>query len=353
MNRLAEETSPYLLQHADNPVEWHPWGDEALALARDQDKPILLSIGYSACHWCHVMAHESFEDDRDRRAHEPAVRQRQGRPRGAARSRQDLPECTPPDPAPPGRLAADDVSERRTPGDPSSAARISRTRRCHGHTGSFRRAAAESRGLLPRPSRRRSSEHGQAIVAALVAHRRDRIRADREPAHAMRRSTAARDCAGRLVRPRTAAASAARRSSRTRRTSSACCGTGAATADSAEPDKDALYMCALTLTRMAEGGIYDQLGGGFCRYSVDGEWEIPHFEKMLYDNGPLLALYAQLWQVSADDHVPSGRDRDGRLGTARDARARRRLLCRARRRFRGRGGPLLYMDAGGGPRAAE
>ncbi len=82
-NHLANETSPYLLQHVDNPVNWYPWGEEALALAREQDKPILLSIGYAACHWCHVMAHESFEDAETAALHERAFHQHQGRPRGA------------------------------------------------------------------------------------------------------------------------------------------------------------------------------------------------------------------------------------------------------------------------------
>ena len=90
MNRLATETSPYLRQHADNPVDWYPWGAEAFATAEAEDKPILLSVGYSACHWCHVMAHESFEDDDDRRGDERPVREREGRPRGAARRRRDL-----------------------------------------------------------------------------------------------------------------------------------------------------------------------------------------------------------------------------------------------------------------------
>ena len=89
-NRLAHETSPYLLQHKDNPVDWWPWGPDALAEAKRNDKPILLSVGYAACHWCHVMAHESFEDDCDRRGDERAVRQHQSRPRGAPRHRSDL-----------------------------------------------------------------------------------------------------------------------------------------------------------------------------------------------------------------------------------------------------------------------
>ena len=90
MNRLADETSPYLRQHADNPVDWYPWGDEAFARAREPSKPILLSVGYSSCHWCHVMAHESFEDPEIAARHERAVRQREGRPRGAPRRRRRL-----------------------------------------------------------------------------------------------------------------------------------------------------------------------------------------------------------------------------------------------------------------------
>ena len=110
-NRLADETSPYLLQHADNPVDWYPWGEEALELARREDKPILLSIGYSACHWCHVMAHESFEDSGQRRGDERAVREHQGRSRGAARPRQDLPDRAADADAARRRLAADDVPD--------------------------------------------------------------------------------------------------------------------------------------------------------------------------------------------------------------------------------------------------
>ena len=105
-NRLADATSPYLQQHADNPVDWYPWGEEALAQARAEGKPILLSIGYSACHWCHVMAHESFEDPGVAARHERRVRERQGRSRGASRPRPDLPDRARAADAPVGRLAA-------------------------------------------------------------------------------------------------------------------------------------------------------------------------------------------------------------------------------------------------------
>ena len=111
-NRLAHETSPYLLQHKDNPVDWYPWGDEALARAREEDKPILLSIGYSACHWCHVMERESFEDEQTADADEPPVRAGQARPRGAARPRRDLHGGVPGDDRL-GRLAAQRLPDPR------------------------------------------------------------------------------------------------------------------------------------------------------------------------------------------------------------------------------------------------
>ena len=90
MNRLASESSPYLRQHADNPVDWYPWGEEAFRRARELDRPVIISIGYSACHWCHVMAHESFEDEAIARRDERGFRRHQGRPGGAARRRRRL-----------------------------------------------------------------------------------------------------------------------------------------------------------------------------------------------------------------------------------------------------------------------
>ncbi len=105
-NRLAAEKSPYLLQHADNPVDWYPWGEEAFEKARKEDKPIFLSIGYATCHWCHVMEHESFEDSDRRRPDERSLRQHQGRPRGTARYRSGLHDGVP-DAHRFGRLAPD------------------------------------------------------------------------------------------------------------------------------------------------------------------------------------------------------------------------------------------------------
>ena len=114
-NRLADETSPYLAQHAANPVDWYPWGEAAIGRARELDRPILLSIGYSACHWCHVMAHESFEDEATAAVDEPALRQREGGSRGAARPRQGLPARAPGADAARRRLAAHDVPRAGRP----------------------------------------------------------------------------------------------------------------------------------------------------------------------------------------------------------------------------------------------
>ena len=111
-NRLASETSPYLLQHAENPVDWYPWGDEAFARARAEDKPVLVSIGYAACHWCHVMEHESFEDAEVAQVMNDALRVREGRPRGAPGRRRDLHGRRPGHDRP-GRLAAERVPHAR------------------------------------------------------------------------------------------------------------------------------------------------------------------------------------------------------------------------------------------------
>ena len=177
-NRLAQETSPYLLQHKDNPVDWYPWGAEALARAREQDRPILLSVGYSACHWCHVMERESFEDPETAALHERALRQRQGRPRGAPRRRRPLHGGRAGDQRP-GRLADDRLPRPR--GSPVLRRHLLPARRQprdaelpDGDGGGRRRlrAAAATRSA----SRRRSTRARLAAVAAVepaTASRRD------------------------------------------------------------------------------------------------------------------------------------------------------------------------------------
>jgi uncharacterized protein YyaL (SSP411 family) len=295
MNRLAQETSPYLLQHAENPVDWYPWGEEALAKARAEDKPILLSIGYSACHWCHVMAHESFEDpataevmnrlfvnikvDREERpdldriyqtAHHFIAQRPGGWPLTMFLTPEDLVPFFGgtyfPNEARYGMPAFTTVLER--------VAQFYRERGAdvRGQADALRSAYAQ---LEPGPA---------APAEALNARPLGDFRQVME-------QQVDREFGGFGGAPKFPHPATIERLLRH----------WYGTAHDAKPDKDALYFVALTLKRMAEGGIYDHLGGGFCRYSVDRFWSIPHFEKMLYDNGPLLALYAWMFQVSGDE----------------------------------------------------
>ncbi|MGQ0384831.1 MAG: thioredoxin domain-containing protein [Gammaproteobacteria bacterium] len=293
-NRLAAETSPYLLQHADNPVQWFPWGDEAIARARAEDRPILLSIGYSACHWCHVMAHESFEDeataavmnrhfvnvkvDREERpdldrvyqlAHQALAQRGGGWPLTMF-------------------LAPDDLTPffggTYFPREPRYG--------MPAFTDLLERVAAFYRDQ--RDDVKRQNEALRGVFADLVPPAADAGRAlSSLPLEAARRDLERGfdgEYGGFGAAPKFPHAGGIERLLRNWRESA--CGP--------EPDLRALYMATLSLTRMAEGGLFDQLGGGFCRYSVDRYWTIPHFEKMLYDNGTLLALYAQASVATGD-----------------------------------------------------
>jgi uncharacterized protein YyaL (SSP411 family) len=293
-NRLARETSPYLLQHAANPVDWHPWGTEAIELARRLDRPILLSIGYSACHWCHVMAHESFEDaatagvmnrlfvnvkvDREERpdldkvyqlAHQMLTQRGGGWPLTVFLAPEDL---TPffagtyfPRIPRYGMPAFTDLIER--------VAAFYREQRdtVRHQNAALRSAFAE---LLPPPP-----QAGSALTRVPLDRARRQLAASFDPRFG--------GFGPAPKFPHPASIEFLLRA-------------WAATASGPEPDADALEMTTITLRRMAEGGIFDQLGGGFCRYSVDPYWMIPHFEKMLYDNGPLLALLAQAAAATGD-----------------------------------------------------
>ena len=294
-NRLASETSPYLLQHAENPVDWYPWGDEALELARRENKPILLSIGYSACHWCHVMAHESFEDattaELMNRLYVNIKVDREERP--------DIDKIY---------QTAHQLLTQRPGGWPLTMFIDPEDQRPFFGGTYF---PAEPRYGMP------AFSDLIARVAGYFDQQRDEVREQGERLA---------DIFKRLDPPAAGASDAldetplrAARSAIEQGFDRENGGTkGApkfphpttidrmlrhwhATAKEAEPDLDALFQATLTLKRMAEGGIYDHLGGGFCRYSVDAHWQIPHFEKMLYDNGPLLALYAQAYLVSGDE----------------------------------------------------
>ena len=294
-NRLASETSPYLLQHADNPVDWYPWGDEAFALAREQNKPVLLSVGYSACHWCHVMAHESFEDEATAKVmNELFVNIKVDR-----EERPDVDKIY---------QTAQQLLTQRTGGWPLTMFIDPEDRRPFFGGTYF---PNEARYGMPAFSELLRS------VATYFREQRDEVR---------RQGAKLTEVLGRLEPPaagdETAITSepfAKLRNALGRSFDQEYGGFGSApkfphpttidrllrqwrdSASGDDPDLDALYMATLTLTRMADGGLFDHVGGGFCRYSVDRYWQIPHFEKMLYDNGPLLALYAQASLATGDE----------------------------------------------------
>jgi uncharacterized protein YyaL (SSP411 family) len=285
-NRLAQETSPYLLQHADNPVDWHPWGEEALSLARAQDKPILLSVGYSACHWCHVMAYESFEDAEVAallNAHYVNIKvDREERP--------DLDQIY---------QTAHHMLTQKSGGWPLTMFLMPDGTPFFGGTyfpKTARYGMPGFRDLLPKIA---EAYHDKRVdiakqnTALLEALERTLPASDGDHAEMSRAPLAAAVLELAQVFDKNHG------------------GIGQAPKFphpfelefclrrfALDATEHALTIAGLTLTHMGEGGIYDQLGGGFCRYSVDQHWTIPHFEKMLYDNGPLLALCSDVWRVT-------------------------------------------------------
>ncbi len=291
-NRLATSTSPYLRQHADNPVAWWPWCDEALALARRQDKPILLSVGYSACHWCHVMAHESFEDA----ATAEVMNRLFVNIKVDREERPDLDKIY---------QTAHQLLAQRSGGWPLTVFLMPDDLRPF-FAGTY---------FPPQP------RHGLPAFRELIASVE---RAYREQGDAIREQNASLMDALRQLEPVPADAipdAAPLEGARRQLAGSFDAANGgfgrapkfphpsnlefllrhwAATAaqDQRQGDAKALHMASFTLERMIRGGINDQLRGGFCRYSTDDQWMIPHFEKMLYDNGPLLALCCDACQIS-------------------------------------------------------
>jgi len=285
-NRLARESSPYLLQHADNPVDWYPWGPEALEKARREGKPILLSIGYSACHWCHVMAHECFEDaevaaamnrlfvnikvDREERpdldqiyqtAHQLLTRRGGGWP---------LTVFLAPDQTPFFAGTYFPKAPRyNLPGFVELMENVA-------HAWHSRRDEVLTQNDAVREALARqqpaTAQRGELKDAPFVEAMRD-LEAAFDPVW------------GGFSRPpkfpRPGELFFLLRHARL-------------------GDARARELALFTLTKMASGGVRDQLGGGFCRYAVDERWAIPHFEKMLYDNGPLLQLYTDAWALSGD-----------------------------------------------------
>jgi uncharacterized protein YyaL (SSP411 family) len=286
-NALDRETSPYLRQHASNPVDWYPWGPEALELARRLDRPILLSVGYSACHWCHVMAHESFEDPETAKL----MNERFVNIKVDREERPDIDRIY---------QTAHQVMNQAGGGWPLTVFLAPHSHRPF-FSGTYfppeqRYGMPGFRQVLDKVAEfyqsRRSDldEFGEKLVDVLgqLQPPPDRAGAtlSREPL-AVARATLQREFDARFGgfgdAPKFPHPANVELLLRTWRASAA----------GDEPDLQALYMATLTLTRMAEGGLYDQLGGGFYRYSVDAYWMIPHFEKMLYDNGQLLGVYAQ------------------------------------------------------------
>ncbi|MDT0619215.1 thioredoxin domain-containing protein [Salinisphaera sp. P385] len=277
-NRLTDQTSPYLRQHADNPVDWWPWCDEALATARAEDKPVLLSVGYSACHWCHVMAHESFEDDSIAalmNAHFVNIKvDREERP--------DLDKIY--------QMAHQILTQR--PGGWPLTVVIDPHTQTPFMAGTYFPATA-SLGMPGFADVLRQVSDWYAGNQHQLTDQKQRLaqifarlepapgdlpdqrileRAGKELAAAFDKQYGGFGGAPKFPHPGSLAL---------------------ATRLGRRGDERAARMAGFSLERMADGGLFDHLGGGFFRYSVDDRWEIPHFEKMLYDNGPLLAACAQ------------------------------------------------------------
>ena len=285
-NRLATESSPYLLQHADNPVDWYPWGAEALEKARREDKPILLSIGYSACHWCHVMAHDCFED-----AEVAAVMNRLFVNIKVDREeRPDLDQIY---------QAAHQLLAQRGGGWPLTV--FLTPDQTPFFAGTYfpktpRYQLPGFIGLMENVARAWHERRGEVLA------QNDAVRealARQQPAAGVERALdaaplveAVRDLA-QAFDPIWGGFSRAPKFPRPGELSFLLRRVQAGNMEARE-------MALFTLRKMASGGVVDQIGGGFCRYSVDAQWAIPHFEKMLYDNGPLLHLYADAWALTGE-----------------------------------------------------
>jgi uncharacterized protein YyaL (SSP411 family) len=287
MNRLAAETSPYLLQHADNPVDWYPWGEEAFERARAEDKPILLSVGYAACHWCHVMEHESFEEEETARLMNerfvPIKVDREERPDVDGLYMEAVVALSghggwpmtvfltpdgrpywggtyfPPEP----RLGMPSFRQVLL-----AMSEAYRTRR-----DDLERQADQLVEAIRSGSDRRAST--EPLTAELLTNAVSVLRSQFDPVHG-----------GFGGAPKFPPSSTLELLLRLH---------------AGDETLGALEMARLTLDRMAAGGMYDQLGGGFHRYAVDSIWLVPHFEKMLYDNALLASAYLHAWAIEREE----------------------------------------------------
>jgi uncharacterized protein YyaL (SSP411 family) len=286
MNRLRHETSPYLLQHADNPVDWFPWGDEALAEAGRRDLPIFLSIGYAACHWCHVMERESFEDEATaallNEHFVPIKVDREERPDLDAIYMDAVQSMT--------GQGGWPLSAFLTPeGRPFYAGTYFPKEPAHGIP-SFRQVL-EGIAEAWRERRADVESQGQRVIEAIS--RASALPGSSEPL-SQEIETQGLETLARSFDDRWGGFGNAPKFPQPM-TLEFVLRMAVRGAPGAEE------MLTVTLDRMASGGIYDQVGGGFSRYSTDGRWHIPHFEKMLYDNAQLAQLYTRSWQVTRHD----------------------------------------------------
>jgi hypothetical protein len=291
MNRLAKEPSLYLRQHANNPVDWHPWGAEAFAKARAEDKPVLVSIGYSACHWCHVMAHESFEDayiaDLMNRHFVCVKVDREERP--------DVDQIY--------MEAVQMITQHG--GWPLNAFCLPDGRPFFG--GTYFPPADNGRGMIPWP------QLLMRVADYYAKHREELLENANNIVQNMLHANAPRGASNQPLENRALLHAAQGLCARHDDTWG-----GFGGAPKFPPAMTLNFLLAVRATAaaertpglakrvdevvnttaraMAHGGLFDQFGGGFCRYSVDARWLIPHFEKMLYDNGLLLDFYAKAWR---------------------------------------------------------
>ena len=283
-NRLANETSPYLKQHEENPVEWYPWGEEALAKAKTEDKPILVSIGYSACHWCHVMAHECFEDpgiaalmndrfvnikvDREERPDIDSIYMtalhamsgQGGWPLNVFLTSEAVPFF--------GGTYWPPADRQGMPGFPRVLDAIHKA--WTGDRDKLQGTAGQVLGYLSASAK--GAPSGGDLTDGISEATVQRLLSQFD-----------QEWGGFGRAPKFPQASVLEFLLRHHRR------TG---------NEQALQMLTTTLDRMADGGIYDHAGGGFARYAVDGEWLVPHFEKMLYDNAQLMSIYLDAWRIT-------------------------------------------------------
>ncbi|MHB1188682.1 thioredoxin domain-containing protein [Thiobacillus sp.] len=285
-NRLSTEPSPYLLQHADNPVDWYPWGEDALKKARREDKPILLSIGYSACHWCHVMAHDCFED-----TEVAAVMNRLFvNVKVDREERPDLDQIY---------QSAHQLLAQRGGGWPLTVFLTPDQTPFFAGTYFPKTPRYQLPGfidLMENVARAWHERRGEVLAqneAVRTALAQQQPSPDQQPAlNDAPLAEAVRDL-GQAFDPVWGGFSRAPKFPRPGELFFLL-------RQAQRGNAQAREMALFSLRRMASGGVRDQLGGGFCRYSVDAQWAIPHFEKMLYDNGPLLRLYADAWALTGE-----------------------------------------------------